>query len=260
MARAAQTSSEVEHKFTQVPVHVAIIMDGNGRWAEQQGLPRLEGHRAGADNLRRVADTLAHYGVKYLTLYTFSTENWGRPRGEIRGLFKILREVIDRDTQSMHQEGIRIRLLGTLDRVPKKLQQAIQRAIELTRDNTGMTVNFALNYGGRAEIINAISRIIAQGIPSKNINETLFRQFLYTYDIPDPDIIIRTGGDMRLSNFLLWQAAYSEFYFTPTFWPDFDKEEIERALTAYSQRQRKFGRLKPKKVSSRQSSCSGKES
>ena len=232
-----------------IPTHVAIIMDGNGRWAEQRGLPRFEGHRVGTENGRRVIEAFDKYGVNYLTLYAFSTENWMRPRSEIQGLFQLMGEVIDRETESLHRKGIRVRHLGKLDGLPPELRQEILRAIKLTENNTGMTLNIAFDYGGRAEIINAIQQIIRDGIAPEDINEDLLDSYLYTAGLPDPDLIIRTAGEMRLSNFLVWQGAYSEYYFTPVYWPDFDREEVRKALAAYSQRERRFGGLGPKVTS-----------
>jgi len=228
-------------KISPIPNHVAIIMDGNGRWAKQRNLPRLAGHRAGTENIRSVIRCFAEYEVKYLTLFAFSTENWHRPQDEIQGLMGILEEVIDRETQSLHEEGVRLLHLGRLGGFSPQLQQKIKHAIELTKDNTRMTLCVAADYGGRAEIQDAVKRIISDGLSPESITETLFSNYLYTAGLPDPDLIIRTGGEMRISNFLLWQAAYSEYYFTPTLWPDFGKEDIEGALIAYSQRERRFG-------------------
>jgi len=221
-------------------------MDGNGRWAAKRGLPRLAGHRAGTENIRRVVEYFAQYQVKYLTLFAFSTENWNRPRGEVRGLLTILGEVIGEEAKNLHKKGVKLRHLGRLDRLPQRLQQAVQRATELTKDNTRMTLSIAFDYGSRAEIVDAVQRMFGDGIPPERVNESLLSSYLYTADLPDPDLIIRTGGEMRLSNFLLWQAAYSEYYSTPTFWPDFGPEETERALIAYSQRERRFGGIRPK--------------
>lgn len=234
-------------KLAPIPQHVAIIMDGNGRWAQQRGLSRLEGHRAGTENLQRVIKTFAEYGVKYLTLYAFSTENWSRPKKEIKGLFRILSEVIDRETETLKKQGVRIRHLGKLEGLPPTLQQKVQAAVESTKDNERLILNIAFNYGGRDEILEAVRRLVADDIAVEDVTEELFCSRLFTAGIPDPDLIIRTAGEMRLSNFLLWQSAYSEYYFTPVFWPDFDEQEIERALIAYSQRQRRFGGLKPRK-------------
>lgn len=237
-------------KHTSVPRHVAIIMDGNGRWAKQRDLSRLEGHQAGTENLRPIIEAFTEYGVKYLTLYAFSTENWSRPRGEVRGLFQILGEVIDREIATFQKEGISLRHLGSLKGLPLKLQQKVQKAIDSTRRNDKLILSIAFNYGGRDEILNAVKRVMEAGIPPSQIDEPLFQNYLYTAGLPDPDLIIRTAGEMRLSNFLLWQSAYSEYYFTPVFWPDFDKQEVQKALLSYSQRQRRFGGLKPQKTSS----------
>lgn len=228
-------------EITPTPAHVAIIMDGNGRWAEKRGLPRLEGHRAGTENIRRVIEAFDHYQVKYLTLYAFSTENWERPRSEVDGLMQILGEVIERETEAFHKKGVRLCHLGRTDRLSPKLQQQIQHAIGLTRNNTGMTLSISFDYGGRAEIVEAVRRILSEGLSPKAIDEDKFEKYLYSRDLPDPDLIIRTCGEMRLSNFLLWQSAYSEFYFTPTPWPEFDEEEVKKALLAYSKRERVFG-------------------
>ena len=219
-------------------------MDGNGRWAEKRGLPRLAGHSAGTDNVRRVIKCFNDYDVKYITIYAFSTENWSRPQREVQGLMRIMEEIIDRETANLHKDGVKILHLGHLDGLSDRLQQNVQYAIELTKHNTRCTLCIAFNYGGRAEVVDAVRRILRDGIPSDNINEALISRYLYTTDLPDPDLIIRTGGEMRLSNFLIWQAAYSEYYATPTLWPDFGPEEIERALIAYSERERRFGGLK----------------
>ena len=229
--------------YGSTPNHVAIIMDGNGRWATSREKPRLEGHRAGTENIRHVIEAFAEHGVRYLTLFAFSTENWDRPDSEVRGLIEILREVIGREVQQLHQRGVRIRHLGRLDRFSPELQQAIRGSIELTRSNTGMTLSMAFDYGGRAEILNAVRRIVAEGLSPEKITEAAFRRFLYTPEVPDPDLIIRTAGEMRLSNFLLWQSAYAEYYTTPVLWPDFDEREVSKALATYSRRQRRFGKV-----------------
>jgi undecaprenyl diphosphate synthase len=230
-------------KKTPLPTHIAIIMDGNGRWAQKRGLPRLEGHQAGVENLRSVISYFAKLKLKYLTLYGFSTENWKRPKKEIEGLLKLLEEAIDKETLELHKNGIRIRHLGRREKLSAGLQQAIAKAVELTKDNKGMTVSFAFDYGGRAEIIDAVRKIVNEGIPPKKINEQLFESHLYTAGLPEVDLVIRTAGELRISNFLMWQAAYSEYYFTKVLWPDFDSKEIDKALLAYSQRQRRFGAL-----------------
>jgi len=226
-----------------LPQHVAIIMDGNGRWAKKRGLPRLVGHNAGGDNIRPVVKIFANYGVKYLTLYMFSTENWNRPRIEVAGLLSLLAKKIDQETQAFHQENIRMVHLGRLDRMSRKLREKVQAAVELTKNNTGLTLCLAFDYGGRDEIVQAARRIASAGVPNDNINEPVFARYLYSPDIPDPDLVIRTGGENRLSNFLLWQAAYSELYFTPVLWPDFGLKDVEEALSEYKRRQRRFGKI-----------------
>ncbi len=218
-------------------------MDGNGRWAEKRGLPRLAGHSAGTDNVRRVIKCFNDYDVKYTTIYAFSTENWSRPQREVQGLMRIMEDVIDREAENLHKDGVKLIHLGNLDGISEKLKQKLQYAIKLTEDNSRGTLCIAFNYGGRAEIIDAIKRIIRDGILPNEIDEALISYYLYTINLPDPDLIIRTGGEMRLSNFLIWQAAYSEYYATPTLWPDFGPEEIEQALIAYSERERRFGGL-----------------
>ena len=227
-----------------VPIHVAIIMDGNGRWAQQRGLPRLEGHRAGVDNIRGVLEALGDYGVKYVTVYAFSTENWNRPENEVAGLMTILQEAIQTETQALHEKGVRIFHLGRIDRLGPELQEAISYAQELTKNNSTITLSVAFDYGGRAEILEAVQQIVRDGIPLEQIDEALFSKYLYSSDLPDPDLIIRTGGELRLSNFLLWQSAYSEYYPTPTLWPDLGETDIARAMESFSQRQRRFGALK----------------
>lgn len=231
-------------KIFPLPNHVAIIMDGNGRWAEKRGMPRLFGHRAGTDNVQRVVEAFDRYQVRYLTLYAFSTENWRRPGVEVSGLFHILAEMIDRETKVLHKKGVKLAHLGKVDELAPELRDKVRKAIELTKNNTGMTLSIAFDYGGRTEILEAVRRIIYDSVPAEDITESLFGSYLYTADVPDPDLIIRTAGEMRLSNFLIWQAAYGEFYSTPTLWPDFGEKEIEKALIAYSRRERRFGGLK----------------
>jgi len=234
-------NESTEEKITPIPTHVAAIMDGNKRWAGQHGLPGLAGHRTGTENIRRVVETFAKYQVKYLTLYAFSTENWKRPKREVGGLMAILGQVIKRETKALHEKGVKVRHLGRLDRLPEKLRQQVQQSIELTKNNTGMTLSIAFDYGGRAEIVDAVKCIMREGASPDVVDEDLFSRYLYSQGLPDPDLIIRTAGEMRLSNFLLWQSAYSELYFTPVPWPEFDEEEIKKALLAYSKRKRTFG-------------------
>ncbi len=227
----------------KIPQHVAIIMDGNGRWALQRGLPRLAGHKAGTENLRRVIRASVELGVKYLTIYAFSTENWGRPPEEVKGLMYILEDVIDRELNELHKEGVQLRHIGRLERLAPSLQEKVLDAIEVTKNNSRLILNIAFNYGGRDEIVQAIQRIIKDGVPPENVTDKLVGQYLYTVGVPDPDLIIRTSGELRVSNFLIWQAAYSEWYITPTFWPDFDKEEYRRALETFAHRDRRYGKV-----------------
>lgn len=223
-----------------------MIMDGNGRWALSRGLPRLAGHKAGTENLRRVIRSTVEFGVKYLTIYAFSTENWGRPLEEVRGLMSILEDVIDRELAELNKEGVQLRHIGRLERLAPKLQEKVLDAIELTRNNDRLILNVAFNYGGRDEIVHAIQKIIKDGIPAEGVTDELVSQYLYTAGVPDPDLIIRTSGELRVSNFLIWQAAYSEWYVTPTYWPDFDKEEYRHALETFAQRDRRFGKVSSK--------------
>jgi undecaprenyl diphosphate synthase len=246
--------------LSEVPTHVAIIMDGNGRWARERGLPRMAGHRAGTESIRRVIERFADYGVQCLTLYAFSTENWARPKAEVSGLMRILSHVIKRETSNFHKEGIRLRHIGRLDGLSPKLRQQVSAAIELTKDNQRMTVCIAFNYGGRTEILDAVRRVMANGIDPQALDETSFARYLYTADIPDPDLIIRTAGEMRVSNFLLWQGAYAEFHSIPIYWPDFDCSHIDEALLAYSQRRRRFGGLLPEDEPPRRTSRNTKDS
>jgi len=225
----------------KIPLHVAIIMDGNGRWALSRGLPRLAGHRAGTENLRRIIRASVEFGVKYLTIYAFSTENWGRPTEEVQGLMRILEDVIDKELDELHKEGVQLRHIGRLERLDPKIQEKVLYAIDLTKHNDRLILNVAFNYGGRDEIVHAIQRIIEDGISSSGLTDELVSQYLYTAGVPDPDLIIRTSGELRVSNFLIWQAAYSEWYITPTYWPDFDKEEYHQALKEFAQRDRRYG-------------------
>ena len=241
MAEAVAKDSGVAPELAP-PQHVAIIMDGNGRWAHSRGGTRSDGHRAGAQNLRTVIETFSRHGVRYLTLYAFSTENWRRPGDEVRVLIDLLREVIIREVRDLHHNGVRIRHLGRLDRLAEELQSLIRQSQELTQHNTGMTLSVAFDYGGRDEILNAVRGIVADGVPLENVTHELFERYLHTRDLPDPDLIIRTAGEMRLSNFLLWQSAYAEFYTTDVLWPDFGEHEALAALSAYGQRRRRFGR------------------
>jgi len=225
----------------KLPRHVAMIMDGNGRWALARGLPRLAGHKAGTENLRRVIRSTAEFGIKYLTIYAFSTENWGRPPEEVIGLMHILEDVIDRELAELNKEGVQLRHIGRLERLNPKIQKKVLHAIELTRNNDRLVLNVAFNYGGRDEIVQAIQKMMRDGVLPEDVTDELVGQYLYTAGVPDPDLIIRTSGELRVSNFLIWQAAYSEWYITPTYWPDFDKAEYRRALETFAQRDRRYG-------------------
>lgn len=236
-----QPSPPDDAEISPIPTHVAIIMDGNARWAGRRHLSRLEGHRIGTENIRRIVETFAKYKVKYLTLYAFSTENWKRPKTEVWGLMQILSRVIKSETKALHEKGVKLRHLGRLNKLSEKMQKQIQEAIALTENNTRMTLSIAFDYGGRSEIVDAVKSIVAEGLPAAVIDEDLLSRRLYSDGLPEPDLIIRTGGEMRLSNFLLWQSAYSELYFTPVPWPEFDEGEVRKALLAYSKRERRFG-------------------
>jgi undecaprenyl diphosphate synthase len=225
----------------KVPRHVAIIMDGNGRWAISRGLPRLAGHKAGTENLRRIIRASVEFGVKYLTIYAFSTENWGRPPEEVRGLMNILEDVIDRELGELHKQGVQLRHIGRLERLAPTLQEKVLDAVEVTKNNNRLILNIAFNYGGRDEIVQAIQHMMKDGVSPEKVTDEMVSQYMYTAGVPDPDLIIRTSGELRVSNFLIWQAAYAEWYITPTYWPDFDKEEYRRALKAYGQRNRRYG-------------------
>ncbi len=243
VAPSGSSSSTKEAGEGKVPGHIAIIMDGNGRWAKQRGLPRSAGHRAGMDNIRRVIESAVEHGVKMLTLYAFSTENWKRPGDEVRGLMGLLLYAVDREAENLNRNGVQIRHLGSLEGLDKKIVQRLQYAVDLTRGNDRLVVNVAFNYGGRAEIVEAARRLVREGVAPEEITEELFASRLYTGGAPDPDLIIRTAGEMRLSNFLIWQAAYAEYWSTPVFWPDFGKEQLHEAILEYGRRKRKFGAL-----------------
>jgi undecaprenyl diphosphate synthase len=224
-----------------VPTHVAIIMDGNGRWARERHLPRLAGHRAGVENLRRVLRASVDFGINYLTIYAFSTENWERPSIEVRGLMNILEDVIDRELVEMHENGVQLRHIGRLEGLRPELQEKVRHAIELTKDNSNLVLNVAWNYGGRDEIIHAVQGMIKDGVDPADIDEDLIHRYLFTSESPDPDLVIRTSGELRVSNFLIWQTAYSEWVFPDTYWPDFGPEELRAALWDYARRERRFG-------------------
>lgn len=239
--RDSISNSQPDNSQQPVPEHIAVIMDGNRRWAEARGLPKQAGYRAGTENIRRLIQAFGERGVHYLTLFAFSTENWKRPRSEINPLFRLIGRVIDRELSALHEHGVRLVHIGDLTPLAEDLQRRIRDAIELTRHNTRMTVCVAFNYGGRAEIVDAVRRMVADGVSPDEVTEAKVESYLGTHGMPDPDLVIRTSGEMRLSNFLIWQTAYSEYYTTPVYWPDFDEAEMERALQAYAARGRRFG-------------------
>jgi undecaprenyl diphosphate synthase len=227
------------------PCHVGIIMDGNGRWAKERGKNRLEGHKAGTENLRRILESSVEFGVRMLTIYAFSTENWKRPPLEVMGLMSILENVIDRELVELHKNGVQLRHLGILKKIKPSIRKKVIHAIDLTKNNDRLILNVAFNYGGRAEIVHAVQNMIRDNVQPDDVTEELLSRYMYTGDSPDPDLIIRTSGEFRTSNFLIWQAAYAEYYITPTYWPAFDKDEYYHALQAFSQRDRRYGGVKP---------------
>ena len=243
MATQPQTLGRPAEQLATAPRHVAIIMDGNGRWASERGLERLAGHRAGTENIRPIIEGCVELGIEILTLYAFSTENWRRPATEVNGLFEILGEVIDQETQDLHRNGVRLRHIGRLEGLPQTLQDRVRYAVELTQFNTRLTVNVAFNYGGRDEIVEAARRMLRDGLRPEDLDEETFSSYLYTEGMRDPDLIIRTAGEMRLSNFLIWQAAYAEYWSTPLYWPEFGKADLERAVREFGGRERRFGSL-----------------
>lgn len=224
-----------------VPRHVAIIMDGNGRWAAQRGLPRLAGHQHGTDNIRRITTAAAELGIKYLTLWAFSTDNWRRPQHEIDGILRILAEVIDRETDELDRQGAQLRHIGSLDGLAPELQAAVHSAIDRTQHNDRLILTLAFNYSGRQEILAAVKAIVASGVSAAAVDEALLQTHLFTRDLPDPDLIVRTSGEHRISNFLLWQSAYAEYFFTPTLWPDFGPDALCEAVLEFGRRDRRFG-------------------
>ncbi|HPD42189.1 MAG TPA: isoprenyl transferase [Anaerolineae bacterium] len=229
--------------LSNLPTHVGIIMDGNGRWAQARGLPRLAGHRAGVENLRRVLRAAVDFGIPILTLYAFSTENWKRPEAEVRGLLHLLREGLAKEVGELHKNGVQLRHLGDLSALPEDLQHRVQDALELTRHNTALIANIAFNYGGRMELVEAMRAIAREGLRPEEITEEVISNHLFTAGLPDPDLIIRTSGEFRISNFLIWQGAYAEYYIPSVYWPDFDKDEFYKALQSFSQRERRYGAL-----------------
>jgi undecaprenyl diphosphate synthase len=235
-----------EERFSplaRVPVHVGIIMDGNGRWAQDRGRLRSFGHRAGVENIRRVLQASVRFGIRVLTLYAFSTENWNRPQAEVSVLLNLLAQALRQEVPELHANGVRLHHIGRLERIPAQLRRGVRDAIELTKNNDRLLLNVAFNYGGRAEVVDAAKRIIEAGIAPDDLTEDVFEQYLYTAGQPDPDMIIRTAGELRISNFLLWQGAYAEYYAAPVYWPDFDEGQLYEALREYNRRQRRYGGL-----------------
>lgn len=227
----------------RLPRHVAVIMDGNGRWAKKRALPRSAGHRAGVERVRTIIRMSSDIGIRYLTLYAFSTENWKRPADEVGTLMKLLLEYLVKELAELHEKNVRITTLGDLSKLPEDVIREINRAVETTKNNTGLTVNMAINYGARQEYIDAVKRIVSDGKSVDEIDEACISSYLSTAGEPDPDLLIRTSGEMRISNFLLYQLAYAEFYFTDTLWPDFDEVEYAKALDCFASRDRRFGGL-----------------
>ena len=227
----------------RIPQHVAIIMDGNGRWAKKRGMPRLFGHRAGVENLRAVIKACVEFGIKYLTIYAFSTENWGRPQDEVSGLEKLFHEAFTNEFLELRKQGVRIIHLGQREGIPQSLLDEIDEAVALSKTNDRLVLSVALNYGSRNEIMHAVRRMISDGLKPEDISEQTISRYLFTSEIPDPDLVIRTSGEQRLSNFLLYQTAYSEWEFPETLWPDFGKEQLLEAIFEYSKRDRRFGKV-----------------
>ncbi len=242
-ADSTQNDVELASQITAVPYHIGIIMDGNGRWAQARGMPRIAGHQAGVDNIRRILEHCVRRGVKVLTIYAFSTENWRRPPDEVSGLMRLLGLTIQRQLKELNRNGVRILHSGRMEGINKHLQKQILNALEVTKNNDRIILNVAFNYGGRAEILDAVRHLMQDGIAPETLTEETLSSYMYIGGLPDPDLIIRTGGEWRLSNFLIWQAAYAEYYTTPTYWPDFDERELDKALVEYSQRERRFGRV-----------------
>jgi len=232
-----------ENQNIKIPIHVGLIMDGNGRWATQRGLPRLAGHKAGVENVKPTVLAAKKFGIKYLTFYAFSTENWKRPQDEVSGIMNLLSIFIDREVNNLHKEGVRILHIGRRERLDQSLRKKIEDAIELTKNNTTITVQMGLDYGGREEITQAVRKIVSLDVPPEAVTEELISQNLYTVGIPDPDLVIRTSGEMRTSNFLIWQSAYAEWIFPETYWPDFNEDVFWQMLVEYSRRNRRFGGL-----------------
>ncbi len=230
----------------QIPKHIAIIMDGNGRWAKSKGLPRFAGHKEGVSAVRRITEKCGQIGVKHLTLFTFSSENWNRPQTEVSALMTLLTGTLRKEIKKLNKNNVRFTTIGNISDLPEKAQKEIRESIEFTKNNSGLNLVLALNYSGKQEIMNA-TKLIAKDIENgklsiNDIDENIFNSKLYTHNIPEPDLLIRTGGDYRISNFMLWQLAYSEFYITPIFWPEFNEEELMIAIHEYNSRERRFGK------------------
>jgi len=232
----------MKHELKELPAHIGIIMDGNGRWAEKRKLPRIFGHKEGIKAVRKIVKTAKKFNIKYLTLYAFSTENWKRPKEEVSFLFSLIEKKLRKEGENLNRNNVKVEFSGRRQQLPEKLVEIMDYVQNLTKNNNGLTLIFAINYGGRQEILDAIEKIIKK-TNIKEIKEENFRNFLYLPDVPDVDLIIRTAGEKRLSNFLLWQSAYSEFYFTNVLWPDFGKDDFYKALVSYQKRKRKFGGL-----------------
>jgi undecaprenyl diphosphate synthase len=243
LARSKAKRAQKTKLPKRIPVHIAIIMDGNGRWARARGLPRLAGHRAGTENLRRIIEACVEFGVKFLTIYAFSTENWERPKDEVQGLMNIFDDVFDRELVELHRQGAQLRHIGRMEGIWESMQKKIRKGVELTKENNRLILNVAFNYGGRDEILYVIQEMIKDGVRPEEVTADLVSEYLFTCDCPDPDLVIRTSGEKRISNFLLWQAAYAEWIFPEVYWPDFGREELLEAIREYSQRERRFGRV-----------------
>ncbi len=238
-----QMGTEQTDRKHNIPRHIAVIMDGNGRWAQKRGLPRTAGHRAGMKTLKQTVRWCVDTGVEHLTVYAFSTENWKRPGDEVSFLMNLMIEMMKREIEELDRKGVKICVLGDLEPVPEGTREAIRQGVERTAGNTTLQLNIAFNYGGRQDILQAVRRIASEGVPPAEITEETFGNFLYTEGIPDPDLVIRTSGELRISNFLLWQIAYAEIVIADVLWPDFDRAEFDRALSAYGSRRRRYGGL-----------------
>ena len=240
-----ENKEEIQLDFDNIPKHIAIIMDGNGRWAKQRKLPRSMGHKAGVETIRRILKEADRLGVKYITLYAFSTENWKRPKDEVDALMKLLVQYLTNEVEGLHQNGVILRILGDINALPGAVKEKICEAIDLTKNNKGIVLNVAFNYGGRNEIVRAIKNIVSDvesgNVNEENIDENLISNYLYTKDSPDPDLIIRPSGEQRISNFLLWQCVYSEFWYSNVNWPDFSESDLQKAIYDYQNRDRRFG-------------------